>query len=666
MPERLMKKHIALLLLAIPLWANAQKILELKDPSGKVTVHVSIGNDITYSISHGEDVLIGVSPVSMTLTDGTVFGKAPRLKKTNRRTVNETIATPIYKRKSVVNHYNEMALDFAGGYSLVFRAYEDGAAYRFISQLKNPFMVQSEQAVFNLPDNPKVFMATPKGRTVDGEENQYHSSFQNVYTNVKLSEWDKNRLAFLPVLAEGKNGKKICITEADLLNYPGMFVNTSAENKGLEGIFAAYPKDVSIEVKGLKGVVKSREPYIAKVEGKTAFPWRVMVISEKDMDLLNSDMVYKLASPAVPGDFSWVKPGKVAWDWWNNWNLYNVDFSTGVNNETYKYYIDFASRFGIEYVILDEGWSVPGKADLLQVVPEIDLKELIRYAESRKVGLILWAGYRAFDIAMDPVCKHYAAMGIKGFKIDFMDRDDQYMVDFNRRCVETGAKYQLLIDLHGTSKPTGLQRTYPNAINFEGVHGLEEMKWAKPETDQVTYDVTMPFIRMVAGPADYTQGAMNNANKGNFKSIYTEPMSQGTRCRQLAEYVIFESPLNMLCDSPTNYLKEEECASFIASIPTVWDETVTLNGKVGEYLAMARKKNQTWYVGALTDWNKREMELDLSFLDKGEYNVELFEDGLNADKVGKDYKRSVSRISSDKKLKINLAPGGGFIMKIWK
>lgn len=662
----LSRKWTAILLMAVPFWANAQKGIELKDPSGKIQLNVMLGNTVTYSVSHGEDVVIETSPVSMTLTDGTVFGKEPRLKKKKYRTENQMIYPPIYRKQSIKDHFNELTLEFKGGYSLVFRAYEDGVAYRFISDLKKPFMVESEQAVFNLPNNPKVFAATPKGRKIDGVENQYHSSFQNTYRHVELSKWDKSRLAFLPVLSESENGKKVCITEADLLNYPGMFLKVSSDNKGFYGEFAAYPKDISVEVRGLKGMVKTREPYIAKVEGRTVFPWRVMVISEKDTDLLCSDMVYKLATPAAEADYSWIKPGKVAWDWWNDWNLYGVDFRAGVNTETYKYYIDFASKFGIEYVILDEGWTVAGPADLFQIVPEIGMEELIRYADSKKVGLILWAGYRAFDLDMERVCKHYSAMGIKGFKIDFMDRDDQYMVDFNRRCAETGAKYKLLIDLHGTHKPTGLQRTYPNAINFEGVHGLEEMKWAQPGTDQVTYDVTMPFIRMVAGPLDYTQGAMNNANKENFKAVYSEPMSQGTRCRQLAQYIIFDSPLNMLCDAPTNYLKEEECTKFIAAIPTVWEETKALCGEVGKYLAMARQKNDVWYVGALTNWDSRDMELDLSFLGEGEYKAEIFEDGINADRVGKDYKRKVIPVPADRRLKIHMASGGGHVMRIWK
>ena len=663
----LSRKWAVILLMAVPFCAHAQKIIELKDPSGKVQVNVAIGDEITYSVSHQGDVMIEMSPVSMTLTDGTVFGKAPRLKRKSFRTQQQTIYPPVYKKKTIEDHYNELTLDFKGGYKLVFRAYEDGAAYRFVSSLKKPFQVKSEQAVFNLPDNPKIFAATPKGRMIDGVENQYHSSFQNTYRQVALSEWDKSRLAFLPVLSEGKNGKKICITEADLLNYPGMFLNISSDNKGFYGEFAAYPKDISVEVRGLKGMVKTREPYIAKVEGKTAFPWRVMVISENDTDLLCSDMVYKLATPAAEGDYSWIKPGKVAWDWWNDWNLYGVDFRAGVNTETYKYYIDFASKFGIEYVILDEGWAVNLKADLFQVVPEIDLKELVAYADSKHVGLILWAGYYAFERDLERICKHYSELGIKGFKVDFMDRDDQAMVDFHYRGAEIAAKYHLMLDYHGTYKPTGMNRTYPNVINFEGVHGLEQLKFSGSENvDQVTYDVTMPFIRMIAGPVDYTQGAMKNGNKRNFRAVNEEPMSMGTRCRQLAEYVIFEAPLSMLCDSPVLYERESECTSYISDIPTVWDETRALNGKIGEYISMARRKGDVWYVGALTNWKKRTMKFDLSFLGEGKWTIELYKDGINADKIASDYRKSVIFVPQNRKLTVNLAEGGGCAMKIYK
>ena len=375
-------------------------------------------------------------------------------------------------------------------------------------------------------------------------------------------------------------------------------------------------------------------------------------------------MVYKLATPSQLSDISWIKPGKVAWDWWNDWNIKNVDFQTGVNNDTYKYYIDFASKYKIEYVILDEGWAVNLKADLYQIVPEIDLKELIAYAKSKNVDLILWAGYNAFNKDMEGICKHYSEMGIKGFKVDFMDRDDQPMVDFYHRAAQIAAKYHLMLDFHGAFKPVGLQRTYPNVINFEGVHGLEQMKWSPSSVDQVTYDVTIPFIRMVAGPMDYTQGAMRNATRDNYRPVNSEPMSQGTRCRQLAEYVIFESPLNMLCDNPSAYMAEKECTEFIAEIPTVWDETVALNGEIAKYITIARRKGNVWYLGSMTNWDARKLDLNLSFLGEGDFRAEIFRDGVNAHRAASDYRKYTIDIAADRKMQISMAPGGGFVMKI--
>ena len=384
------------------------------------------------------------------------------------------------------------------------------------------------------------------------------------------------------------------------------------------------------------------------------------MISENDKDLADSDLVYKLASPCRVDDLSWIKPGKVAWDWWNAWNVYGVDFKTGINNDTYKYYIDFASKYGIEYVILDEGWAVNKKADLFQVVPEINLKALVQYAKERNVGLVLWAGYAAIDKDMELVCQYYSDLGIKGFKVDFMDRDDQKVVDFYYRMAAMAAKYHLFIDFHGAYKPTGLSRTYPNVLNFEGVYGLEQAKWDN-NSDLVLNEVTIPFIRMVAGPLDYTQGAMKNACKNCFAAVYTEPMSQGTRCRQLAEYVIFESPFNMLCDSPSNYLQEDECTKFIASVPTTWDETIVLDGKVGEYLVVARKKGYKWYIGAITNWEERDMEVDITALKSGAKSGKIFRDGPNANRVGKDYVTEQLQIWGNT-IKFHLAKGGGAVV----
>jgi alpha-glucosidase len=643
---------------------SAQKQFVLDAPNGKLKTTITVDKtNITYSVSHNGDIMIAESPLSMTLTDGTSFGVNPKLFKSSQTSVNNIIDAPVYKRSKILDNYNELTLQFRGNYNIIFRMYNEGMAYRFVSTSKKPFEVKTEEVVFNFPSNSKAYV--PYVREQEKFEDQFFNSFENTYKYISLSEWDKNRLAFAPILIEGANGKKVCITEADLMDYPGMYLYNGNASQTLTGIFASYPKDIKQGGHNeLQGLVQSREPYIAKYDKGTSFPWRVVIVSENDAQLADNDMIYKLATPTVDMDFSWVKPGKVAWDWWNAWNLYGVDFKTGVNNDTYKYYIDFAADHGIEYVILDEGWAVNKQADLMQVVPEIDLKELVSYADRRRVGLVLWAGYLAFDRDLENVCRHYSEMGIKGFKVDFMDRDDQPMVDFHRRGAEMAAKYKLMIDYHGTYKPTGLHRTYPNVVNYEGVFGLEQMKWSKESVDMVTYDVTVPFIRMVAGPMDYTQGAMRNASKGNYRPVSSEAMSQGTRCRQLAEYVVFESPFNMLCDSPSNYLREPECTEFIASVPTTWDNTLSLNGEVGKYVTIARQKGDVWYIGSLTNWDARELELDLAFLGEGDFKAEVFRDGVNADRAGRDYVKETIDLSIYKKIKINMAPGGGYVMKI--
>jgi alpha-glucosidase len=406
----------------------------------------------------------------------------------------------------------------------------------------------------------------------------------------------------------------------------------------------------------------SRAPYLAKTKGTRTFPWRVIIISASDKDLLNNDMVYKLASPSRLTDVSWIKPGKVAWDWWNDWNISNVDFRAGINTKTYKYFIDFASKFGIENILLDEGWA--SSEDIMKVVPEINLQEIIDYGKQKNVGVWLWGGWLPLDKQTDHALSTYSKMGVKGFKIDFMDRDDQKMVNFFYRFARKAAEYKLMIDYHGAYKPTGLQRTYPNVLNFEGVRGLENVKWSN--TDFPGYDCTIPFIRMLAGPMDYTPGAMKNASKDNFRSINSAPMSQGTRCHQLALYTIFESPFEMLADNPTNYLKEPECTKFLAEIPTTFSETVALDGKVSAFAAIARRKGNDWYVGAITNWEAREVTIDFSFLGSGSFEAEIFEDGINADRDGTDYKRKTISVTAAEKVKVKLAPGGGWAAHIRK
>lgn len=642
----------------------APKDYVLRSPDEKLLVTIETGNGISYTLKHDGDLLLDRSEIGMYMTDGTVYGGYLNVKKASTRTVSETIKAIMYKKDEIKDEFNELTLKFKD-FSLIFRAYDDGMAYRFVSHKEEAYNVDYETAEFNFAKDWNMWAAYVCQHT-ETLESQYYNSFENQYSYTPISEWNKDRLAFLPLMVEGPKGKKIVVTESDLFDYPGMYLYNKDSGKKLTADFAPYPKEVRQGGhNNLQLEVQNRHPYIARCIGNDKFPWRIVAVSEDDIQMADNDMVYRLARPADPAsNWSWVKPGKVAWDWWNDWNIKGVDFKSGINNDTYKYYIDFASENGIEYVILDEGWSVNGEADLFQVVPEINLTELVRYAANRNVGLILWAGYWAFDRDMEKVCKHYSSMGIKGFKVDFMDRDDQHMVQFHQRAAMTAAKYKMLVDFHGTYKPSGLNRTYPNVINYEGVHGLEQMKWSPENVDQVTYDVTVPYIRMMAGPMDYTQGAMRNASRGNYRPVNSEAMSQGTRCRQLAEYVVFESPLNMLCDSPSNYMEEKECLEFIAEIPTVWDETKGLCGEVGKYIAMARRNGSDWYVGAMTDWSDRGLTLDLSFLPEGNYSVVLYRDGVNADRVACDYRKETINLPADRQLKIKMAPGGGFAAKI--
>lgn len=646
--------------------ALSQKNYTLQSPDGKISVAAELTDKITYSVKHEDDIIVSPSPVSVKLSSGEQLGVNPKFKSVKRQTVNQSIQSPIYKRSNVADNYNEMTLNFKEDYAIIFRVYNEGVAYRFAVVRKGNFTIEQEEATFNFSEDfTSIFPYVRSTNTT--YEGQFFNSFENIYTTGKLSSIDPKKLIFLPLVVSVGNGKKVCITEADLEKNPGMYLTNQDGKQSLKAVFAPYPKEVQQGGhNNLQFAVKSREAFLSKATDAKNFPWRVMVISTQDKHLADSDMIYKLAAPSRVADVSWIKPGKVAWDWWNDWNIYGVDFKAGINNATYKYYIDFASTHHIGYVILDEGWAVNKQADLMQVIPEINIKELVDYGKAKNVGIILWAGYSAMNKDIEGICKHYSELGVKGFKVDFMDRDDQQVVDFYYDVAHIGAKYKLMIDFHGAYKPTGLQRTYPNVINVEGVFGLEQMKWTDNKTDMVAFDVTIPFIRMVAGPMDYTQGAMRNATKNNFRPINSEPMSQGTRCHQLAEYIVFEAPFNMLCDNPSNYMRELESTKFIADIPTVWDNTIALDGKIGEYVAIARQKGNDWHVGAMTNWDAREITVDLSFLGAGDFQVELFKDGINADRAAQDYKRETIALPADKKLKISMAPGGGYAARVSK
>ena len=645
---------------------RAQKSYTLCSPDGHLRTTVAAGDELTYDIAVDGRTVLEPAPLALRLDDGRTWGPHARVRKAERTSADAAIPSPLYRSAEVRDRYNGLILRMKDDWSVEFRVYDDGVAYRFASSAKAPFRIASEQVEYRFPaDFEATVPYVARGREGDFED-QFFNSFENTYATAPLSALNSGRLMFLPLAVDAGDGVKVCITETDLNGYPGLYLtNAGAAENGLRGIFASCPE--KLEQGGhnnLQMLVRKRKEHIAEVDAPRTFPWRVAIVGS-DADLAASDLSWLLAAPSKIADTSWIRPGKVAWDWWNDWNLAGVDFRAGVNTETYKYYIDFAAAKGIEYVILDEGWAVNGKADLMQVVPEIDLKEIVAYGALKNVGIILWAGYWAFDRDMERVCEHYAEMGVKGFKVDFMDRDDQRMTAFNHRAAETAARYGLVLDLHGTHKPAGLNRTWPNVLNFEGVHGLEQMKWSPESVDQMKYDATIPFVRQAAGPMDYTQGAMRNASRGNYRPVNTEPMSQGTRCHQLALYVVLDSPLNMLCDSPTNYLCEPECTEFIAAIPTVWDETRILGGRMGEYIVTARRSGDTWYVGGITDWTARDVEVDLAPLGiEGAVEATLFRDGANADRKGSDYKRETIRTNLSEPLKVHLAPGGGFAVKV--
>jgi alpha-glucosidase len=538
--------------------------------------------------------------------------------------------------------------------------YNDAVAYRFFTKKNGEIVIKNEEANFNFTDDDNAFIPYQwdyRGGKI------FNSSFEALYRESKISEFAKDSLAFLPLLVDVGNNKKVVILEAELEDYPGMYLNINQTGKGFMGVYAPYPLEAELGgYGGINYVPTKRADYIAKTSGTRNFPWRAIAISNKDKELLNNDIVQKLASPPRIADVSWIKPGQVSWDWWNDRNISHVDFKAGMNTPTYKYFIDFAAANKIKYIIIDGGWSP--SLDLTKIRPEINLQEIIDYGKKKKVDVILWASWYAVTQQMDTVFPIYSKMGVKGFKIDFVDRDDQVAVASLYQIAKKAAEYHLLVDYHGVFKPTGLQRTYPNVVGYEGVKGLENYKWAIE--DQPRYVVSIPYIRMMAGPMDYTPGAMRNSNKANFRPINDNPMSQGTRCSQLAMYIIFEAPLQMLADNPTIYMREQECTNFIVKVPTTFDETVPLDGKVGEYVSLARKKGDTWYVGAMTNWTARVLTIDFSFLGTGDYEAVIFKDGINADRDGTDYKKEEIRISSRTKLSIKLAPGGGWAARFEK
>ncbi|MEG0518048.1 MAG: glycoside hydrolase family 97 protein [Bacteroidales bacterium] len=615
----------------------------VKSPAGNIEVLVCVGKKTEYSVLYNGKTIITPSPVSMTFTNGIVIGDNMRVAKVET-IASDKILKPVVKQKSatIKDQYNEMILK-SNGYDLRFRVYDDGLAYRFTTNFKDSVNVLQEEASFCFPNDYAVLFP---------EEKNMLTAQQPLFRSIKLSEIAIDKIGSTPMMVKPDSTTCILISESDLESFPGMYLSRGGKNT-LIGKHAGYALTEE-DTPGRQRFPVNRANYIAKTKGTRTYPWRAIMIGD-DKSLVANQLIYKLA-PDAQGDFSWVKPGKIAWDWWNGLNIYGVDFKAGINTQTYKYFVDFASQYGIEYVVIDDGWSQ--EWDVTKVIPDIDMQELISYAAAKNVGIILWVTWAPFEDQMDQALALYSKWGVKGLKIDFMNRDDQRVVDFYYEVARKAAGYKMLVDFHGAYKPTGWLRAFPNVLTSEGVAGLEQCKWCNFATPK--HNVTLPFTRMAAGPMDYTPGGMINSHHKDFTPVYNTPATIGTRCHQLGMYVVYESPLQMLADTPSNYYKEKECMEFLSAVPVVWDETIVLKAAVGKYIIVARRDGDTWYIGGMTGEKGGSFEIDLSFI-KGERTLVSWEDGINVAMQASDYKKSEKKVKEGDKITVTMYDGGGYV-----
>ncbi len=639
------KRLLTLLLLTIGSVAMA-KNYQVTSPNGDIVISVSVKTTTEYSVSYKGEEIVSSSPLSMSFSNGVEAGRKMKVKQ-SIKSVSEQIYPTLPTKFSVIdNRYNQLTLS-ASEYDIVFRAFDDGVAYRFETHFKKPTIVESEQVVYNIADDMMTYF---------GQEEAIYSHQEREYIVKPLSEFEKGDFASMPIVSTNSNGVRTLITEVDLESYAGMFLEVAGD-KSLKGKFSHYALEVE-QTSDRDVKVSKYADYLAKVEGSRTYPWRVAIITDSDGDLITSTMVARLSSPNRLEDTSWITPGKVAWDWWNANNIYGVDFEAGVNTLTYKYFIDIASKYNLKYIILDEGWYDINK-DILSVVPEIDMAEIIAYGKQKCVDVILWGTWKALLDKEDEALAKFEEWGVKGIKIDFMQRDDQEMIDFYYRIAQKAAAHKLLVDYHGCHKPTGLQHTYPNVISFEGVKGLENLKWSALPDPQ--HNLYLPFLRMVAGPMDYTPGGMTNLYREEYLVNFDRPSVLGTRAHQMALYVVFESPLQMLADNPSNLDREPLTMEFLSRVPVIWDETRVLEAEMGEYLVIARRKGDVWYLGGMTNWTEREFEISLDFLEDGAHKITSWEDGKNVKRQARDHAKYIRQVDNSSSVTMKLAAGGGYV-----
>lgn len=642
-------KHSYLITLLIALSAVCHGTLSAKEigiqsPDGRLKVNIELKDKIYYSVYSGDDLLLDNCSLGMTLADEEL-GAQPKLRSMKRGEINESVKREIPLKNAVVkNHCNTLRLNMAGNYAVEFRVFDNGVAYRFVTDKKGEVDVMGEEMQIRFPADYVAHLSQPNG---------FKTSYEYPYTHVQTASYKAtDRMSYLPVLLETHKHYKILISEADLRDYPCMFLKSTGDN-GLQSLFPKCPLEFGEDGDRSLKILKEA-PYIARTSGRRSFPWRFFVITNEDKDLIANEMVYNLSSPCELEDYSWIKPGQVSWEWWHDARLYGVDFRSGYNMDSYKYYIDFASTFGIPYIIMDEGWAKSTR-DPFTPNPTIDLKELIQYGKERNVKIVLWLTWLTVENHFD-VFKTFADWGIAGVKIDFMDRSDQWMVNYYERVAKEAAKYKLFVDFHGSFKPAGLERRYPNVLSYEGVLGMEQGGNCKPVNT-----IYLPFMRNAVGPMDFTPGSMFSAQPEDNRSTRANAMGSGTRAYQMALFVVFESGLQMLADNPVYYYRERPCTEFISSVPVVWDETKVLDAKVGEYVVIARRSGEKWFIGAITNDKGRNLEVDLSFLPENrKMRLTSFEDGINADRQAMDYKKKEIDVDRSTRLSLKLVRNGGW------
>ena len=650
---------LATLCLLTTLTLIAQRSYDLYSPDSTLRLEIKTKDKLSWTLYAGNELLTQSSSVDLQLANQKKLSDILLVSSHKYSTTRERLTVPVpYRKKMIMDNYNQLELTFRVPFWIQFRMYNEGMAYRIGLKFKDSIIIENENVSFELDKNAIVWFAQmDKRQNVD----RFHTSFEAIYKKQALAAIADTMLTYSPATVSLPNGYHLCFSDANLFDYPGMFLKR--KENSLHGVFAPYPeKEKLMEGEFPQWIVEERGNYIAQTKGTRMLPWRAVLVAKNDTDLPNNDLLWLLGDKSLIADPSWIKYGKGTDEWIIGINLFNVPFRAGINTATYKFYIDFAKRFGFDQVMLDAGWS--DVKDLFKINPDIDMNGLLAYAKKNNIRLMLWTLCATLDKQLDSALKQFSNWGIASIMTDFMDRDDQKMVNFYHRIAKACADHKISVMFHGAFPPKGFNRTWPHAITQEGVLGAEWNIWSELCTPE--HNVAIAYTRMLAGPLDYEPGLLLNAQKDQFRPIGKNPMSIGTRCHQLAMFVVYDSPLQIFSGNPSQGLKEPEFMKLLGSIPTTWDETRILDGKIGEYIITARKKGTDWFIAALNNSVARDVIVKFDFLNDGNFKTTICKDGVNAHNYGADYELTERNLNKYDSQEIHLAPGGGFILKLEK